>query len=147
MDMQDAEVEYKGGSFYLGKDFATRPGRGDHCGESIARDPIARKKAWSIQEKWFFNGGVLATAGGLVFAGNYEGYFRAIDARTGEILWKKQLGSGIHAAAATCEVGGEQDVVVVVGRSNGMPRDFGEIGRQMIEAQPTGGMLFAFTLE
>lgn len=147
MDMEDAEVEYKRGSFYLGKDFATRPGRGDHYGELIAWDPVARKKAWSIQEKWFFNGGVLATAGGLVFAGNYEGYFRAIDARTGEVLWKKQLGSGIHAAPATYEVGGKQYVVVVVGRSDGMPQHFGEIGRQMIEAQPTGGMLFAFTLD
>jgi len=90
---------------------------------------------------------VLATAGGLVFAGNYEGEFRAVDAKTGEILWKKQLGSGIHAGPSTYEVGGKQYVVVAVGRSETIPGFLGEIGRQMIEAQPTAGMLFAFTLE
>ncbi|MCS7266468.1 MAG: PQQ-dependent dehydrogenase, methanol/ethanol family [Geminicoccaceae bacterium] len=147
MDMEDAEVEYKRGSFFLGKEFTTKPGPGGHLGELIAWDPVARKKVWGIPEKWFFNGGVLATGGGLVFAGNYEGFFRAIDAETGEVLWQRQLGSGIHAAPATYEVGGKQYVVVAVGRSDGMPQHFGEIGRQMIEAQPTGGMLFAFTLD
>lgn len=147
MDMEDSEVEYKRGSFYLGKDFPTKPGPGGYLGELIAWDPVAGKKVWSIKEKWPFNGGVLATAGGLVFAGNYAGEFRAIDAKTGEILWKKQLGSGIHAAPATYEVGGKQYVVVAVGRSETIPGFLGEIGRQMIEAQPTGGMLFAFAIE
>jgi PQQ-dependent dehydrogenase (methanol/ethanol family) len=147
MDMEDSEVEYKRGSFYLGKDFPTKAGPGGYLGELIAWDPVARKKVWGIQEKWPFNGGVLATAGGLVFAGNYEGEFRAIDAKTGEILWKKQLGSGIHAGPSTYEVGGKQYVVVAVGRSETIPGFLGEIGRKMIEAQPTAGMLFAFTLE
>ncbi|MCL6608172.1 MAG: PQQ-binding-like beta-propeller repeat protein [Geminicoccaceae bacterium] len=147
MDMEDSEVEYKRGSFYLGKDFPTKPGPGGYLGELVAWDPVKQTKVWGIKEKWPFNGGVLATAGGLVFAGNYEGEFRAVDAKTGEILWKKQLGSGIHAGPSTYEVGGKQYVVVAVGRSETIPGFLGEIGRQMIEAQPTAGMLFAFTLE
>ncbi len=147
MDMEDSEVEYKRGSFYLGKDFPTKPGPGGYLGELIAWDPVKQTKVWGIKEKWPFNGGALATAGGLVFAGNYEGEFRAVDARTGEVLWSKQLGSGIHAGPATYEVGGKQYVVVAVGRSETIPGFLGEIGRKMIDAQPTGGMLFAFTLD
>ncbi|BCX16604.1 MAG: alcohol dehydrogenase [Geminicoccaceae bacterium] len=147
MDMEDSEVEYKRGSFYLGKDFPTKPGPGGYLGELIAWDPVKQTKVWGIKEKWPFNGGALATAGGLVFAGNYEGLFRAVDAKTGEVLWSKRLGSGIHAGPATYEVGGKQYVVVAVGRSETIPGFLGEIGRQMIDAQPTGGTLFAFTLE
>ncbi len=147
MDMEDTEVEYRRGMFYLGKEFPTKPGPGGHLGELIAWDPVKQEKVWSIKEKYPFNGGVLTTKGGLVFAGNYEGWFRAVDARTGEVLWRKRLGSGIHAAPVTYMVNGKQYVAVTVGRSQTIPGFLGDVGRRMYAAVPQAGMLFVFALD
>ena len=147
MDMEDSEVEYRRGMFYLGKEFPTKEGPGGYLGELIAWDPVKGQKVWGVKEKWPFNGGVLATAGGLVFAGNFEGLFRAFDAETGELLWQKRLGSGIHAGPVTYEVDGRQYVAVTVGRSQTIPGFLGDVGRRMYRAAPQGGTLFAFALE
>ncbi len=147
MDMEDSEVEYRRGMFYLGKEFPTKPGPGGAGGWLIAWDPKKGEAVWKLDEKYPFNGGVLATKGGLVFAGNFEGVFRAVDAETGEVLWQKRLGSGIHAAPVTWEVGGKQYVAVTVGRSQTIPGFLGDVGRQMLEAMPQGGTLFVFALD
>lgn len=147
MDMEDTEVEYRRGMFYLGKEFPAKRGPGDYLGELIAWDPLKQQRAWSIKEKFPFNGGALATGGGLVFAGNFEGIFRAIDAQSGKILWQKRLGSGIHAAPVTYEVDGKQYVSVVVGRTQTIPGFIGDIGKEMTSAVPQGGMMYTFTLD
>lgn len=147
MDMEDSEVEYRRGMFYLGKEFPTKPGPGGTGGWLIAWDPKKGEAVWKLPETYPFNGGVLATAGGLVFSGSFEGIFRAVDARTGEVLWQKRLGSGIHAAPITYEVDGTQYVAVTVGRSQTIPGFLGDVGRQMLEAVPQGGTLFVFALD
>ncbi|HVF91499.1 MAG TPA: PQQ-binding-like beta-propeller repeat protein [Blastocatellia bacterium] len=60
-------------------------------------------------------GGLLATAGGLVFAGESNGWFDAMDAATGRILWRFQCGAGVNAAPMTYSVGGRQYVAVAAG--------------------------------
>ena len=60
-------------------------------------------------------GGVLATAGGLVFTGEGNGYFDAIDAESGELLWRFQCGAGVNAPPITYEVDGIQYVAVAAG--------------------------------
>lgn len=57
----------------------------------------------------------LSTAGGLVFAGESTGEFDALDAKTGELLWQVQTGSGIHSSPITYSVGGKQYVAVASG--------------------------------
>ena len=71
------------------------PAPGGNWGEFIAWDPVAGKKVWAIKEKFMVMSGALATAGDLVFYGTVDGWFRAVDAHTGEILWSHKLGSGI----------------------------------------------------
>jgi lanthanide-dependent methanol dehydrogenase len=62
----------------------------------------AGKRAWSIREGDFpLNSGVLATAGVVVFYGTMEGWFKAVDARTGKALWRFKTGSGIVGAPIT----------------------------------------------
>ncbi len=108
---------------------------------------MRQQRAWGIEEKYPFNGGVLTTAGGLVFAGNFEGLFRAINAATGEVLWEKRLGSGIHAAPVTYRVDGKQYVSVTVGRTQTIPGFLADIGREMTSNVTQGGMLYTFALE
>jgi glucose dehydrogenase len=113
----------------------------------VAWDPVANKKVWSIKEDLPFNGGTLTTGGDLVFSGNLHGDFRAIDAKTGNILWKKNLGSGIGAGPVTYMVDGKQYVAVVVGRTASIPAFLGEVGKKITAAAPEGGSLFVFKVE
>src|SRR4029434_9332780 len=112
MDWSVSDVTYKRGVFYLGAEFPTKEGPGGFLGELVAWDPIANKKVWGIKEDLPFNGGTLTTAGNLVFSGNLHGDFRAIDAKTGTVLWSKNLGSGIGAGPVTYSVGGKQYVAI-----------------------------------
>jgi glucose dehydrogenase len=70
-------------------------GPGGHRGVLTAWDPVAAKAVWTVKERFPAWSGALATAGGLVFYGNMEGWFKALDARTGKLLWQFQTGSGV----------------------------------------------------
>jgi glucose dehydrogenase len=76
-----------------------------------------------------------------------HGDFRALDAKTGSELWKKNLGSGIGAGPITYSVNGKQYVAVVVGRTVSLAAFLGDIGKRMVAATPEGGALFVFTVD
>lgn len=145
-DMSEAKgVEYKKGVFYLGKDFTATPGPGNYLGDIEAWDPIANKAVWHIKEPLPFNGGTLATGGDLVFYGDLQGFFNAVDAKTGASLWKAQLGTGVGAGPITYSIDGKQYVAVVAGRTASIPAFLGDIGKKMTDATPEGGTLFVFS--
>jgi PQQ-dependent dehydrogenase (methanol/ethanol family) len=96
-------------------------------GQLIAWDPIARKPAWTVEHPLAWNGGVLSTAGGLVFQGNAQGRFVAYDAKTGQKLWDFFGQTGILAGPVTYEVDGEQYVTVNAGWGGAIPNAAGEI--------------------
>ena len=139
------DIEYRKGVFYLGKDFTALPGPGGYLGDIQAWDPIAQKAVWHNKEPLPFNGGTLATGGDLVFYGNLLGYFKAVDAKTGNELWKVQLGSGVGAGPISYSVDGKQYIAIVAGRTAAIPAFLGDIGKQMTDATPEGGTLFVFT--
>ena len=147
MDMEFVEQEYKRGAFYLAADFEIgKPGPGGFMGEAIAWDPVKQEALWRNKEALPYVGGMLATAGGLVFHGNTEGWFKALDQKTGKLLWKFNTGSGIHAGPITYMIDGKQYVGVVSGRTHSIPPFFGETGRQMMAATAEGGALLVFEL-
>jgi quinohemoprotein ethanol dehydrogenase len=84
-------------------------------GELVAWDPIARKVTWRVKQPFGRNGGVLATAGGLVFQGTSDGRFVAYAAESGRKLWEYQAGNGIMAAPVSYELNGKQYVAVMAG--------------------------------
>ena len=81
----------------------------------IAWDPIAQKEVWRAARRGTFNGGTLATAGGLVFQGTVEGHFLAHDAKTGRELWSFDNQAATMAGPITYEADGEQYVAVAAG--------------------------------
>ena len=83
-------------------------------GKLIAWDPVQNKEVWSKIEKTTWNSGVLTTSD-LVFQGNAEGDFNALDAKTGQVVWSKNLGTGIIAPPITYLVDGVQYVTIAVG--------------------------------
>ncbi|MBN4075746.1 PQQ-dependent dehydrogenase, methanol/ethanol family [Gammaproteobacteria bacterium AH-315-E17] len=84
-------------------------------GHLAAWDPIAQEERWRVQYPGPWNGGVLSTAGGLVFQGTAAGFFKAYDASTGEELWETPTQTGIVAPPVTYEIDGEQYVTVMAG--------------------------------
>ena len=84
-------------------------------GRLIAWDPIAQAPRWSVQYEGPWNGGVLATAGGLVFQGNATGEFAAYDAANGKKLWSYKTQTGVVAPPMTYEINGEQYVALMAG--------------------------------
>lgn len=84
-------------------------------GALIAWDPVARKEAWRVSQISPWNGGILSTAGNLVFQGNAEGNFAAYTADKGKQLWSFPVQSGVIAPPMTYAIGGEQYVAVLVG--------------------------------
>lgn len=84
-------------------------------GRLIAWDPVARKPRWTVEHDGPWNGGILSTAGGLVFQGTLKGDLVAYEATTGRRLWAMNLKSGIAAPAVTYELDGEQYLTVATG--------------------------------
>ena len=111
-----------------------------------AWDPVKQQQVWFNKEELPFNGGMMTTAGGLLFHGDIKGMFRATDAKTGKELWKFNTGSGITAAPMTYTLDGKQYVAVVSGRTQSIPAFFGALGEKMVAASPEGGTLYVFAL-
>lgn len=96
MDYMGTSVNYIAGTPYLGASVRMYPGPGGYQGELIAWDVAQGKKVWSIKEPDFpVYSGVLSTGGDLVFYGTMDGWFRAVDAHTGKVLWQFKTASGI----------------------------------------------------
>lgn len=95
MDMQGVEANYIAGTPYIGTVHTFYSGPGGYRGGLFAWDPVERRKVWEIREPFPLWSGVLATAGGVVFYGTMDRWFKAVDARTGETLWKFRTASGI----------------------------------------------------
>ncbi len=95
MDLTDHEVKYIPGAPYDGMEMERHVGPGGNWGEFIAWDPVQGRKVWGIKEDLYGMSGVLATASDLVFYGTLDGWFRAVDARSGKVLWSQKVGSGI----------------------------------------------------
>jgi PQQ-dependent dehydrogenase (methanol/ethanol family) len=96
MDYEGTAVNYIEGTPYLGASVRMYPGPGGYQGELIAWDVANARKVWSIKESVLpVYSGVLSTGGNLVFYGTMDGWFRAVDAHSGKVLWQVKTASGI----------------------------------------------------
>jgi len=147
MDLVGKKEEYKKGAFYLAEEWdLDKPGPGGFMSEMLAWDPVNQKRVWGSKEELPIMGAALTTAGGLVFHGNIQGWFKALDAKTGSELWKFNAGSGISQGAITYELDGRQYVAVVTGRLKTPPSFLGHTGERIFASSAEGGALFVFEL-
>lgn len=161
-DEEGVEVNYIAGTPYVGANVKMYAGPGGHRGEFTAWDPVAARPVWKIKEAFPVWSGALVTVGDVVFYGTMEGWFKAVNARTGEMLWQFKCGSGIIGQPITYRgPDGKQYVAVLsgVGGWSGAivagdldPRDasaaLGFVGGMTDLPQHTtkGGMLYVFSL-
>ena len=114
-------------------------------GKLIAFDPVHHVTRWTVDHPLPFNGGVLATAGNLVFQGNAEGRFNAFAADTGEEKWSLTTGSAITAAPVTYTIDGTQYILIPIGSGGGIQFVYPQLGATNESKGPT--RLLAFSLE
>lgn len=123
---RDARFQDNSSKWNTGADFAAGvpqllPGevvkflRSGLKGRLIAWDPVAQEARWTVEHPGPWNGGVLSTAGGVIFQGKLNGDFAAYNAATGETLWSADVKSGAASGPGTFEIDGEQYVTITTG--------------------------------
>lgn len=145
MDIWNESVSYKKGAAYLGAGFTIRPTNDKFIGVLRAMDPKTGKEVWRHNNPAPLWGGVMATAGNLVFTGTPEGYLKAFDAKTGEELYKFNTGSGVVGTPVTWTMDGEQYVSVASGWGGAVPLWGGEVAK-VVKDFNQGGTVWTFKL-
>ncbi len=117
MDYEPFRVSYTAGQPYVGATLAMYPAGESHggMGNFIAWNGKSGNIVWSLPEKFSVWSGALATAGDIVFYGTLEGYLKAVDANTGQELYKFKTPSGIIGNVMTYTHGGKQYIAVLSG--------------------------------
>jgi glucose dehydrogenase len=116
MDYEPFRVSYTAGQPYVGATLSMYPPKGDsNLGNFTAWDAKAGRIVWQKKEQFSVWSGALATAGNVVFYGTLEGYLKAVDAKTGDELFKYKTPSGIIGNVMTYEHAGKQYVAVLSG--------------------------------
>jgi len=144
MDLTNHNVSYIPGTPFDGMEMKFHPGPGGNWGGFIAWDPANGRKVWEIKEPMMTMSGVLATAADLVFYGTADGWFRAVDAWSGKVLWSHKLGSGVIGQPISyLGPDGHQFVAVFSG--------IGGVVSQVMHSKPgftpRGGTLYVFALD
>jgi alcohol dehydrogenase (cytochrome c) len=127
------KVTYKEGQNFTGGNLAQTPGtaampllnrgaintwhEGAPRGVVMAIDPATGTRKWAFEMHDVTTSGILSTASDLVFVGGREGYFQALDARTGVLLWKANVGGEVAAGPMSYQVDGKQHIAIAAGHS------------------------------
>ncbi|HEY6051991.1 MAG TPA: methanol/ethanol family PQQ-dependent dehydrogenase, partial [Thermoanaerobaculia bacterium] len=115
-EREAVEANYIEGTPFVGANVKMYAGPGGHRGEFTAWDPVAARPVWKIKEKFPAWSGAVATAGDVVFYGTMEGWFKAVNAKSGELLWQFKCGSGVIGQPVTYRgPDGKQYVAVLSG--------------------------------
>jgi len=156
------ETSYIAGTPYVGAEAKMRAGPGGNRGEFSAWDPVARKAVWTIPESFPVWSGALVTAGDVVFYGTMDGWFKAVDAKTGDLLWKYKTSSGIIGQPVSYRgPDGHQYVAIFAGvggwaggvvsgnldtRDGSAALGFANAMRDLPHVTKSGGMLYVFRM-
>ena len=115
-DYQAFSAKYKAGFPYVGAIVRMYPyNNGDVGGRFIAFDPVTGQTKWAINDRFQDWSGALTTKGGIVFYGTMTGWFRAVDTKTGKILWQFKAPSGIVGNPIAYTHGGKEYIAILTG--------------------------------
>ena len=121
MNYRTSEVGYIAGTPFVGATVDMFAGPGGYRGEFLAWDPVRRKAVWSIKENFPVWSGALVTGGDVAFYGTMDRWFKAVDAKSGAVLWQFKAGSGIIGQPISYQGADGQQYVAIMSGVGGWP--------------------------
>jgi alcohol dehydrogenase (cytochrome c) len=142
----DVDMKLGSGGTAASQLFYFMPGTHRNMGKLVAYNTKDMTQAWSFQQRAPFLTSVLSTGGGVAFIGDFDRVFKAVDVKTGKILWQTRLGNTVQGYPVSFSLDGKQYVAVTTGLGGGSPEQKPSTLLTEVHRSNTGQQLYIFAL-
>jgi alcohol dehydrogenase (cytochrome c) len=142
----DVDQKLGGGGTAASQKFFFMPGTHQNMGKLVAYRTSDMKEMWSWQQRAPFLSAVLSTGGGVAFVGDFNRSLKAVDAKTGKVIWQARLGNTVQGYPVSFSLDGKQYIAVTTGLGGGSPQQKPTALLDEVHRAATGNQLYVFGL-